>query len=164
MIWCSYVEVHQPQHRVQESLGLSQRQAENHAQRQRRHDCEIRVARLGTAAAVVRWRPSVARLLREPDRDVATAPEATLVLPPVGHAILRLVFAVHSAGLARGHRLISSTFDVDQEAAPKRLPESRAIRAPTPFAGDYSGGLGLENKIEPLKLVDEEEESLSPLD
>ena len=32
----------------------------------------------------------------------------TLVLPPVGHAILRLVLAVHSAGLVRGHRLISS--------------------------------------------------------
>ena len=90
----------------------------NHAQRQRRHDCQIRAARLANAAAVLRWFPSFARLLGKPNGDVATAPGATLVLllPPVGHAILRLVFAVHSGGLARGHGFISSIFDVSRSS------------------------------------------------
>ena len=34
----------------------------DHAQRQRRHDCEIRVARLATPAAVLPWCPRLARL------------------------------------------------------------------------------------------------------
>ena len=87
VVRCFQVELHQPQQRVEESLALSERKVKDHAQRQRRHDCQIRVARLATATAVPRWRPGFARLLAEPDRDVATALEITLILRPVGHAI-----------------------------------------------------------------------------
>ena len=87
VVRCFQVELHQPQQRVEESLGLSERKVKDHAQRLSRHDCQIRVARLATATAVPRWRPGFARLLAEPDRDVATALETTLILRPVGHAI-----------------------------------------------------------------------------
>ena len=45
------------------------------------------------------------RLLAQPDRDVAAAPEATFVFPPVPDSVLRLVLAVDSARLPCGHNV-----------------------------------------------------------
>jgi len=72
-------------------------------QRQRDQDLEVRVSSLASTETVLRWRPRGDHLLAQPDRDVAAAPEATLVLPPVTDSVLRLVLAVDSARLPCGH-------------------------------------------------------------
>ena len=77
------VEAHQAEQRVQEPLGLAERQAEDDPQRQRGPDREVRVPPLASAKTVLRWYPRGNCILAQPDRDVAAAPEATLVLPPV---------------------------------------------------------------------------------
>ena len=64
---------------------------------------EVRVPSLASAQTVLRRCPLADRFLAQPDRDVPTAPEATLVLAPVPHSILRLVLAVDSARLTSGH-------------------------------------------------------------
>ena len=58
--------------------------------------------------------------------------------PPDGEALApRLVFAVHSSGLARGMGS-SPRYSMYREARSKRLPESRAVRAPKPDLDDLS--------------------------
>ena len=74
------VEAHQAEQRVQEPLGLAERQAEDDPQRQRGPDREVRVPPLASAKTVLRWYPRGNCILAQPDRDVAAAPEATLVL------------------------------------------------------------------------------------
>ena len=49
-------------------------------------------------------------ILAQPDRDVAAAPEATLVLPPVPDSVLRLVLAVDSARLLCDHDVTPPIF------------------------------------------------------
>ena len=97
------VEAHQAEQRVQEPLGLAERQAEDDPQRQRGPDREVRVPPLASAKTVLRWYPRGNCILAQPDRDVAAAPEATLVLPPVPDSVLRLVLAVDSARLRCDH-------------------------------------------------------------
>ena len=97
------VEAHQAEQRVQEPLGLAERQAEDDPQRQRGPDREVRVPPLASAKTVLRWYPRGNCSLAQPDRDVAAAPEATLVLPPVPDSVLRLVLAVDSARLRCDH-------------------------------------------------------------
>ena len=50
-------------------------------------DREVRVPPLASAKTVLRWYPRGNCILAQPDRDVAAAPEATLVLPPVPDGI-----------------------------------------------------------------------------
>ena len=97
------VEAHQAEQRVQEPLGLAERQAEDDPQRQRGPDREVRVPPLASAKTVLRWYPRGNCILAQPDRDVAAAPEATLVLPPVPDSVLLLVLAVDSARLRCDH-------------------------------------------------------------
>ena len=97
------VEAHQAEQRVQEPLGLAERQAEDDTQRQRGPDREVRVPPLASPETVLRRYPRGDRLLAQPDRDVAAAPEATLVLPPVPDSVLLLVLAVDSARLRCDH-------------------------------------------------------------
>ena len=97
------VEAHQAEQRVQETLGLAKRQVEDDPQRQRGQDREVRVPPLASAETVLRRCPRGDRLLAQPDRDVAAAPEAPLVLPPVPDSAFRLVLAVDSARLPCGH-------------------------------------------------------------
>ena len=82
------VEAHQAEQRVQKPLGLAERQAEDDPQRQRGPDREVRVPPLASAKTVLRWYPRGNCILAQPDRDVAAAPEATLVLPPVPDSVL----------------------------------------------------------------------------
>ena len=84
------VEAHQAEQRVQEPLGLTERQAEDDPQRQRGPDREVRVPPLASAKTVLRWYPRGNCILAQPDRDVAAAPEATLVLPLVPDACVGL--------------------------------------------------------------------------
>ena len=93
------VEAHQAEQRVQEPLGLTERQAEDDPQRQRGPDREVRVPPRASAKTVLRWYPRGNCILAQPDRDVAAAPEATLVLPPVPDSVLLLVLAVAAARL-----------------------------------------------------------------
>ena len=64
---------------------------------------EVRVPPLASAKTVLRWYPRGNCILAQPDRDVAAAPEATLVLPPVPDSVLLLVLAVDSARLRCDH-------------------------------------------------------------
>ena len=82
---------HQAKQRLQETLGLTKRQAEDDAQSQGGQDCQVRVPPLASAQTVLCGRPGGDRLLAQPDRDVAAAPEATLVILPVPDSVLRLV-------------------------------------------------------------------------
>ena len=66
-------------------------------------DREVRVPPLASAKTVLRWYPGGNCILAQPDRDVAAAPEATLVLPPVPDSVLLLVLAVDSARLRCDH-------------------------------------------------------------
>ena len=66
-------------------------------------DREVRVPPLASAKTVLRWYPRGNCILAQPDRDVAAAPEATLVLPPVPDSVLLLVLAVDSARLRCDH-------------------------------------------------------------
>ena len=72
----------------------------------------VRIARSSAAAAsaqtVLPWYPRCNYILVQSDRDIAAAPEATLVLPSVPDSVLCLSRAVDSARLPCGHDVASS--------------------------------------------------------
>lgn len=83
-------DAHQAQKRSDEAFGLPQWEVENHLQGERSVDRKVGVALLPTGAPVA-WRcPRRGRVLAEPHRDVSSAPEALLELPPVPDPVLRL--------------------------------------------------------------------------
>ena len=128
------VEAHQAEQRVQEPLGLAERQAEDDPQRQRGPDREVRVPPLASAKTVLRWYPRGNCILAQPDRDVAAAPEATLVLPPVPDSVLLLVLAVDSARLRCDHdvTLPPPISMMDWTPPPPLACSLTPIHAPTP--------------------------------
>ena len=130
------VEAHQAEQRVQEPLGLAERQAEDDPQRQRGPDREVRVPPLASAKTVLRWYPRGNCILAQPDRDVAAAPEATLVLPPVPDSVLRLVLAVDSARLRCDHDVTPPISMMDWTPPPPLACSLTPIHAPTPRNGD----------------------------
>ena len=129
------VEAHQAEQRVQEPLGLAERQAEDDPQRQRGPDREVRVSTLPSAETVLRWYPRGNRILAQPDRDVPAAPEATLVLPPVPDSVLRLVLAVDSARLPCGHDVAPLISMMDRNPPPLLACPLTPIHAPMPQFG-----------------------------
>ena len=131
------VEAHQAEQRVQEPLGLAERQAEDDPQGQRGPDREVRVPPLASAKTVLRCYPRGNCILAQPDRDVAAAPEATLVLPPVPDSVLRLVLAVDSARLRCDHDVTPPISMMDWTPPPPLACPLTPIHAPTPpFQGD----------------------------
>ena len=126
------VEAHHPEQRVQETLGLAKRQAVDNPQGQCGQDRQVRVPPPASAKTVLRWCPRGDRLFAQSDRDVAAAPEATLVLPPVPHSVLRLVLAVHSARLPRGHEVAPSISIMDRDPEPELASEPTPIHAAMP--------------------------------
>ena len=118
--------------RVQEPLGLAERQAEDDPQGQRGPDREVRVPPLASAKTVLRWYPRGNCILAQPDRDVAAAPEATLVLPPVPDSVLRLVLAVDSARLRCDHDVTPPISMMDWTPPPPLACSLTPIHAPTP--------------------------------
>ena len=129
------VEAHQAEQRVQEPLGLAERQAEDDPQRQRGPDREVRVPPLASAKTVLRWYPRGNCILAQPDRDVAAAPEATLVLPPVPDSVLLLVLAVDSARLRCDHDVTPPISMMDWTPPPPLACSLTPIHAPTPWWG-----------------------------
>ena len=129
------VEAHQAEQRVQEPLGLAEWQAEDDPQRQRGPDREVRVPPLASAKTVLRWYPRGNCILAQPDRDVAAAPEATLVLPPVPDSVLLLVLAVDSARLRCDHDVTPPISMMDWTPPPPLACSLTPIHAPTPRSG-----------------------------
>ena len=127
------VEAHQAEQRVQEPLGLAERQAEDDPQRQHGPDREVRVPPLASAKTVLRWYPRGNRILAQPDRDAAAAPEATLVLPPVPDSVLLLVLAVDSARLRCDHDVTPPISMMDWTPPPPLACSLTPIHAPTPL-------------------------------
>ena len=70
---------------------------EDHANRQRGLDRDVRVGTLATGFAAGRSSPRIERVIRKPDGEVATTPEAGLVLRPIPHPISRLRVLVLAA-------------------------------------------------------------------
>ena len=126
------VEAHQAEQRVQEPLGLAERQAEDDPQRQRGPDREVRVPPLASAKTVLRWYPRGNCILAQPDRDVAAAPEAALVLPPVPDSVLLLVLAVDSARLRCDHDVTPPISMMGWTPPPPLACSLTPIHAPTP--------------------------------
>src|SRR5680860_265852 len=63
---------------------------EDHADRQRGLDRDVRVSTLAAGLAASRSTPGIERLIRKPDGHVATTPKAGLVLRPIPYPILKL--------------------------------------------------------------------------
>ena len=90
------------------------------------------ISTLPSAETVLRWYPRGNRILAQPDRDVAAAPEATLVLPPVPDSVLRLVLAVDSARLPCGHDVAPLISMMDRNPPPMLACPLTPIHAPMP--------------------------------
>ena len=80
----------------------------------------------------LRWYPRGNCILAQPDRDVAAAPEATLVLPPVPDSVLLLVLAVDSARLRCDHDVTPPISMMDWPPPPPLACSLTPIHAPTP--------------------------------
>ena len=63
---------------------------EDHADRQRGLDRNVRVPELTSGLAAGRSSPGVDRVIRKPDREITATPEARLVLGPITHPVSRL--------------------------------------------------------------------------
>ena len=89
---------------------------------------------LASAKTVLRWYPRGNCILAQPDRDVAAAPEATLVLPPVPDSVLLPVLAVDSARLRCDHDVTPPISMMDWTPPPPLACSLTPIHAPTPSA------------------------------
>ena len=103
-------------------------------QRQRDQDLEVRVSSLASTETVLRWRPRGDHLLAQPDRDVAAAPEATLVLPS-SYGILYFVLYLRLTRLDFRVAMASppSASMIDRDPEPMLARGSTPIHAPTPI-------------------------------
>ncbi len=75
---------------TEEALGLAKRKMKDHADRQRGLDRDVRIGALAAWFSAGCLVPGIERFIRKPDREVATLPQAILVLGPIPDAILRL--------------------------------------------------------------------------
>jgi hypothetical protein len=86
--------VHQGQNGRKEALGLPQRQAQQQPERERRLDRGVGIDRLGTSRAGLRSPPGIDGVLTDPQSDVTATAQRLVILPPIFHAIRRLVFGM----------------------------------------------------------------------
>ena len=86
------IDAQHPDDRCQEALGLTQRSVEDETERQGGFDGEIGILELPAPPADASRCP----LGREPEGDVASPHEGSVVLGPVPDAILCLVLRMHS--------------------------------------------------------------------
>ena len=91
MIGRGAVDAHHSKERVQEALGLAQRQVEDETERERGFDREGGVLELPSTRADAARRPGVEGLRCQPQGDVAPADEGAIVGGPVRNAVLCLV-------------------------------------------------------------------------
>ena len=90
------IDAQHPEDRCQEALGLTQRYVEDETERQGGFDGEIGILELPAPPADASRCPRGDRVRREPEGDVASPHEGSVVLGPVPDAILCLVRRMHS--------------------------------------------------------------------
>ena len=91
------IELEERGQATEEALGLAERKLEDHADRERCLDRDVRVCALTTGFATSRSSPRIERVIREPDGQVATTPKTGLVLRPIPQTISRLRVLVLAA-------------------------------------------------------------------
>ena len=96
VIRCREIDAQHPEDRGQEALGLTQRSVEDETERQGGFDGEIGILELPAPPADASRCPRGDRVGREPEGDVASPHEGSVVLGPVPDAILCLVLRMHS--------------------------------------------------------------------
>ena len=96
VIGCREIDAQHPEDRCQEALGLTQRSVEDETERQGGCDGEIGILELPAPPADASRCPRGDRVGREPEGDVASPHEGSVVLGPVPDAILCLVLRMHS--------------------------------------------------------------------
>ena len=90
------IDAQPPEDRGQEALGLTQRSVEDETERQGGFDGEIGILELPAPPADASRCPRGDRVRREPEGDVASPHEGSVVLGPVPDAIRCLVLRMHS--------------------------------------------------------------------
>ena len=90
------IDAQHPEDRGQEALGLTQRSVEDETERQGGFDGEIGILELPAPPADASRCPRGDRVGREPEGDVASPHEGSVVLGPVPDAIRCLVLRMHS--------------------------------------------------------------------
>ena len=90
------IDAQHPEDRGQEALGLTQRSVEDETERQGGFDGEIGILELPAPPADASRCPRGDRVRREPEGDVASPHEGSVVLGPVPDAIRCLVLRMHS--------------------------------------------------------------------
>ena len=96
VIGCREIDAQHPEDRGQEALGLTQRSVEEETERQGGFDGEIGILELPAPPADASRCPRGDRVRREPEGDVASPHEGSVVLDPVPDAIRSLVLRMHS--------------------------------------------------------------------
>ena len=96
VIGCREINAQHPEDRCQDALGLTQRSVEEETERQGGFDGEIGRLELPAPPADASCCPRGDRVRREPEGDVASPHEGSVVLGPVPDAILCLVRRMHS--------------------------------------------------------------------
>ena len=96
VIGCREIDAQHPEDRGQEALGLTQRSVEEETERQGGFDGEIGILELPAPPADASRCPRGDRVGREPEGDVASPHEGSVVLGPVPDAIRCLVLRMHS--------------------------------------------------------------------
>ena len=96
VIGCREIDAQPPEDRCQDALGLTQRSVEDETERQGGFDGEIGRLELPAPPADASRCPRGDRVRREPEGDVASPHEGSVVLGPVPDAILCLVLRMHS--------------------------------------------------------------------
>ena len=96
VIGCREIDAQPPEDRCQEALGLTQRSVEDETERQGGFDGEIGILELPAPPADASRCPRGDRVRREPEGDVASPHEGSVVLGPVPDAIRCLVLRMHS--------------------------------------------------------------------
>ena len=96
VIGCREIDAQHPEDRCHEALGLTQRSVEDETERQGGFDGEIGILALPAPPADASRCPRGDRVGREPEGDVASPHEGSVVLGPVPDAIRCRVFRMHS--------------------------------------------------------------------
>ena len=96
VIGCREIDAQHPEDRGQDALGLTQRSVEEETERQGGFDGEIGLLELPAPPADASRCPRGDRGRREPEGDVASPHEGSVVLGPVPDAIRCLVLRMHS--------------------------------------------------------------------
>ncbi len=96
VIGCREIDAQHPEDRCQDALGLTQRSVEDETERQGGFDGEIGILELPAPPADASRCPRGDRVGREPEGDVASPHEDSVVLGPVPDAIRCRVRRMHS--------------------------------------------------------------------